>query len=394
MTTLFVCYFWSICNIVVLNAVQQGEFPLSARPYDMKMDSGGRVFLATGNQLFRLDDNLTVEENVTLGSSVLRVALSSDEKRLAVCWTDAFGSNLTCGVLNASNFNAGPERCVRIFSATTSEVSVRDMMTLFAAPHSGDDYGFYVAFYEDQEGIICAGQSVDYVCDQAHITQFGSVGGTSFIRRGKYVNYRQISLAENAHNLTRAYFSQSHFSDYHEPFVGGFVEGNYTYWFATAVSNFHHPWRYVVMMRACHRNDGCGDNTTMCQFQAFYKMELTCDNSIIFDYPFNSLTTVCGVSLLKQFADSQPTLVLSLCGLANKICQYNFTKLNNYMDAWYEYCDKNVSFGYFVPAYVSLGTSLPVYRLCNSFAVSVLHDVIHTFNLLLYVYSVLWVTIN
>ena len=208
MTTLFVCYFWSICNIVVLNAMQQGEFPLSARPYDMKVDSGGRVFLAAGNQLFRLDDNLTVEDNVTLGSSVLRVALSSDEKRLAVCWTDAFGSNLTCGVLNASNFNAGPERCVRIFSATTSEVSVRDMMTLFAAPHSGDDYGFYVAFYEDQEGIICAGQSVDYVCDQAHITQFGSVGGTSFIRRGKYVNYRQIFWGENAHNITRAYFSE------------------------------------------------------------------------------------------------------------------------------------------------------------------------------------------
>ena len=109
MTTLFAFCFWSICNIVALNALQQREFSLSARPYDMKMDSGGRIFLAAGNQLFRLADNLTVEENVTLGSSVLRVALSSDERRLAVCWTDAFRRNLTCGVFNASNFNAGPE---------------------------------------------------------------------------------------------------------------------------------------------------------------------------------------------------------------------------------------------------------------------------------------------
>ena len=381
MTALFAFCFWSICNIVALNGLQQGEFSLSARPYDMKVDSGGRVFLATGNQLFRLDDNLTVEENVTLGSSVLRVALSSDERRLAVCWTDAFRSNLTCGVFNASNFDAGPERRVRMFSAATNEVSVLDMMTLFAAHHSGDDYGFYVAFYEDQEGIICGGQSVDYICDQSHITQFGSVGGTSFIRRGKYVNYRQTHLT---HNLTRAYFSQSLFSDYHEPFVGGFVEGNYTYWFATAVVHFLPPWRYIVMMRACHRNDGCGANTARCQFQAFYKMELACDNSIVFDYLFNSLTTVCGVSLLKQFADSEPTLVISLCGQVNIICEYNFTKLNKYMDAWYEQCDKNLTFGHSVPVYVSLEPPLPVYRWCYSFAVSVLHNSKHTLSLLLY----------
>ena len=45
-----------------------GEFSLSASPSDMKVDGGGRVFLAAGNQLLRLDSNLTLQENVTLGS--------------------------------------------------------------------------------------------------------------------------------------------------------------------------------------------------------------------------------------------------------------------------------------------------------------------------------------
>ena len=80
---------WCIwfCCIVALNA-QQREFSLSAAPFDMKVDSGGRVFLAAGNQLLRLDSTLALQENVTLGSSVLKVALSSDERRVVVCLSD------------------------------------------------------------------------------------------------------------------------------------------------------------------------------------------------------------------------------------------------------------------------------------------------------------------
>ena len=69
-------------------AAVQREFSLSANPSNMKVDGGGRVFLAAGNQLLRLDSTLALQENVTLGSSVLRVALSSDERRVVVCLSD------------------------------------------------------------------------------------------------------------------------------------------------------------------------------------------------------------------------------------------------------------------------------------------------------------------
>ena len=73
MKTLIVCCIW-FCSVVAVNT-QQREFSLSASPSDMKVDSEGRIFLPAGNQLLRLDSTLALQENVTLGSSVLRVAL-------------------------------------------------------------------------------------------------------------------------------------------------------------------------------------------------------------------------------------------------------------------------------------------------------------------------------
>ena len=82
----------------------------------MKVDGGGRVFLAAGSQLFRLDSTLALQENVTLGSSLLRLALSSDERRVVVCLGD-----LSCAVYNASDFAAG-EQSARPGASTSSEV--------------------------------------------------------------------------------------------------------------------------------------------------------------------------------------------------------------------------------------------------------------------------------
>ena len=88
MSTLISWYIW-FCCIAALNA-QQREFPLSAAPSDMKVDGEGRVFLAAGNQLLRLDSTLALQENVTLGGSVLRVALSSGESRVVVAMLQEF----------------------------------------------------------------------------------------------------------------------------------------------------------------------------------------------------------------------------------------------------------------------------------------------------------------
>jgi len=85
---------WRTCTalisllIVAGGRTQQREFALPDRPSDTKVDGGGRVFLAAGSQLFRLDSTLALQENVSLGSSVARVALSSDERRVVVCLGD------------------------------------------------------------------------------------------------------------------------------------------------------------------------------------------------------------------------------------------------------------------------------------------------------------------
>ena len=99
MRTLVLC---CICFCSV--AAVQREFSLSANPSNMKVDGGGRFFLAAGNQLLRLDSTLALQENMTLGSSVLRVALSSDERRVVVCLSD-----MSCAVYNASDFGAGEQ---------------------------------------------------------------------------------------------------------------------------------------------------------------------------------------------------------------------------------------------------------------------------------------------
>ena len=102
MRTLILRCIW-FCSVAAVNA-QHREFSLSASPSDMKVDGDGRVFLAAGNQLLRVDSSLALQENMTLGSSVLRVALSSDERRVVVCLSD-----LSCAVYNASDFGTGEQ---------------------------------------------------------------------------------------------------------------------------------------------------------------------------------------------------------------------------------------------------------------------------------------------
>ena len=127
MSTLIGWCIW-FCCIAALNA-QQREFSLSAGLSDMKVDGDGRVFVGAGNQLFRLDSTLALQENMTLSSSVLKVALSSDERRVVVCLGD-----LSCAVYNASDFGAGEQ------SRRTGASVSSDAVGLFTA----EEDSFYV----------------------------------------------------------------------------------------------------------------------------------------------------------------------------------------------------------------------------------------------------------
>ena len=282
MRTLIVCCIW-FCSVAAVNTQQQG-FSLSAGPSDMKVDGGGRVFLAAGNQLLRLDSSLALQENVTLGSSVLRVALSSDERRVVVCLSD-----MSCAVYNASDFGAG-EQLPRRTGASVSS----DVVALFTA----EENSFYV-------GSVVGGAS-----PSMNLRQYG-FGDESFTRS---TNYR----------IERTGFMRT--------FFGGFVNGTNAYYFMTDDSP--REVRGLRVLRACDIST-C---SSPCGFNALYEVGIDCGGGTL---PQNSV--ICGLSVLDSFAGSSDTIVvLARCNTGasarNRVCSFRLADIDREMDRKYIEC--------------------------------------------------------
>ena len=283
MRTLIVCCIW-FCSVAAVNT-QQREFSLSASPSDMKVDSGGRVFLAAGNQLLRLDSTLALQENMTLGSSVLRVALSSDERRVVVCLSD-----LSCAVYNASDFGAGEQ--LRRTGASASS----DVVVLFTA----EENSFYV-------GSFVGGASTSM-----NLRQYG-FGDRDFVRSSDY-------------SIQRTGFMRT--------FFGGFVNGTSIYYFMS--DGAPDDVEGLRVLRACHVSS-CS-NSTQCNFDALYEVRVDCGGG-----GFPSTTEICGLSLLDTFAGSpSTTVVVARCnpgnGGRNRICSFALADINNRIDTYYTQC--------------------------------------------------------
>ena len=283
MRTLIVCCIW-FCSVAAVNT-QQREFSLSASPSDMKVDSGGRVFLAAGNQLLRLDGSLALQENVTLGSSVLRVALSSDERRVVVCLSD-----LSCAVYNASDFGAGEQlRRTEAGSASSDEVA------LFTARENS----FYV------------GSIVGGIFGSMNLRQYG-FGDTDFVRS---TDYRVLQSS-----LMRTFF-------------GGFVNGTNAYYFVADSSPS--VVRGLRVLRVCHIST-C---SSPCTFNALYELRIDCGRG-----SFPSTSVICGLSVLDSFAgSSDTTVVLARCNAAgvsarNRVCSFQLADIDREMDRKYTEC--------------------------------------------------------
>ena len=284
MRTLIFCCIW-FCSVAAVNT-QQREFSLSASPSDMKVDGGGRVFLAAGNQLLRLDSNLTLQENVTLGSSVLKVALSSDERRVVVCLSD-----LSCAVYNASDFGAGEQ------SRRTGASVSSDVVALFTARENS----FYV-------GSVVGGASVRSM----NLRQYG-FGERDFVRSTNYRVQRGLSFMRT--------------------FFGGFVNGSSAYYFMT--DSDPREVRGLRVLRACHIS-----SCDQCSFQALYELRLDCGNV------FPSTAEICALSLLDTFAgSSDTTVVVGSCNLGgrNRICSYSLADINDHIDSYYTQCTRGAA---------------------------------------------------
>jgi len=242
----------------------------------------------TGNQLLRLDSTLALQENVTLSTSVLRVALSSDERRVVVCLSD-----MSCAVYNASDFGAGelPRR-------TGASVS-SDAVALFTA----EEDSFYV-------GSVVGGAS-----PSMNLGQYGFVE-ESFVRS---TNYR----------IQRTNFMRT--------FFGGFVNGTNAYYFMTDGSP-----SYVQGLRVLRACDISTCSTPMgsstCDFNALYELRIDCGGG---SFPQNSV--ICGLSVLDSFAgSSDTTVVLARCNTGtsarNRVCSFQLADIDREMDRKYSEC--------------------------------------------------------
>ena len=249
----------------------------------MKVDSGGWVFLAAGNQLLRLNSTLTLQENVTLDSSVLRVALSSDERRVVVCLSDQ-----SCAVYNASDFGAGEQ--LRRTGASASS----DVVALFTARENS----FYI-------GSVFVGASASM-----NLKQYG-FGDESFARS---TNYR----------IARTGFMRT--------FFGGFVSGTNAYYFMADGSP--RDVRGLRVLRACDIST-C---SSPCSFNALYELRIDCGSG---SFPQNSV--ICGLSVLDSFAgSSDTTVVLARCNTGssarNRVCSFRLADIDDKMDRKYTEC--------------------------------------------------------
>ena len=281
MRTLIICCIW-FCSVAAVNT-QQREFSLSAGPSDMKVDGDGQVFLATGNQLLRLDSSLALQENVTLDSSVLRVALSSDERRVVVCLSD-----LSCAVYNTSDFGAG-EQSRRIGASASS-----DVVALFTAEVNS----FYV-------GSIISG-----AVNLMNFRQYG-FGDRDFVRSTDYYIQR--------FGLMRMFF-------------GGVVSGTNAYYFMT--DSNPRDVRGLRVLRACDIST-C---SSPCEFAALYELRIDCGSG-----SFPSTSVICGLSVLDSFAGStDPAVVLARCNTGssarNRVCSFRLADIDREMDRKYVEC--------------------------------------------------------
>ncbi len=246
---------------------------------DMAVDSGGRAFLAAGTRLLRLDRDLNSTEDVTVTSSILQIALSSNGSKLVVCFADE-----SCAVYDDDNFGAGKQLSVEQASASP------DHLALFTSPND--------TFYVGSEG------SLPGTSDVVYLTQYG-FGASSFVRSSG----------------TDFDVQTSGFSRF---FGGGFTQGMYAYYII-----FDSDFDLAVRaLRVCDV-DSC---ESPCDFATLYEAELSCGT-------LSPGQEICGVSLVENFLGSpDPTLVYSVCGLRNHICSVPLASIDSELLATYNEC--------------------------------------------------------
>ena len=261
----------------------------------LQVDSTGRAFLAAGNNLYRLNAQLTPEETVDLGATVITRGLDlSSTGTVVVCLVD-----LSCSVYNGSNLSAGPIRTV------TNAIASADDDFGAAIITSGD------TFYTGASTGAGSGEKMV-------LNQFGE-------------EFNRSSDNNPSDTRNELVFG----SDFARQFYGGFVSDNFTYY---VVSDYQPSTaRAIRLLRVCNNMSDCGGPST-CGVTALYEFGFNCGDRTI-----SGVTRVCGVSLVEDFSGiSGPTAVITIRTPTftdrSFVCVVNLTAVNVALDAKYDSC--------------------------------------------------------
>ena len=250
------------------------------RTTSLQIDKMGRTFVSAGNQLYKLNGSLDLEETRNLTSDVVNISLNVDGMWLVVCLTD-----LSCEVYNTTNLSAGP-----VFRRE-NVIRSPENIALFA----GND-----SFY------------------------FGSITvGSSGIQQQIILSRHGFAGSQNRVQVERNYDIDQ--SGFERNMYGGFVRDSNAYYFA--MDNNPVDRRNIRVMRVCHNSD----------LSALYELTLGCGGSI------PSLDArITGVSIVENFAGiSGPVVILSrnrLTSSQNYVCLYSLINIDTIMQSKYNSC--------------------------------------------------------
>ena len=249
--------------------------------------------------MYRLNASLVQQEVLRFpsGTTVLRIALSSDQSKLIVCV-----SNGSCITYNADNLNGSS---VQTLTFQNVQAAGNNNVALVSAPVSGGGNSFYVG---SSNGTVIL------------IGQYGLDGTAGSVSR----------TSGNLFSVTASSFTRN--------WYGGFVAGSYTYFVVLDSSTSSVSTPGMRLLRVCHKS-----NET--SIAAMYEIELDC----YYDNLYFSNSRITGASLVSypmslNSGMYEDRIVIGIVNLPvngntgsfrSTMCTYSLTKINEMMDAAY-----------------------------------------------------------
>ena len=288
--------FCRIFCVTIISTAQQ-QFSLPGQPNDVVVSSTSNVYVSTnfsGNgRVYRLNGTLVQQEVLQFpnGTTVLRIALSSDESRLIVCL-----SNNSCIDYNANYLTQGP---VSVFQSILAAAS---STALVSAPVSEGGNSFYVGSSNGNVNLI---------------GQYGLDGTAGNVSRS----------SGNLFGVTASSFTRTWF--------GGFVTEGYTYFVVLDVSTSSISKPGIRVLRVC-------GNSYETSITAMYELQLDCLSLI--NKPPDSHSRLVGASLVSYPVNCggafEERLVIGIVtplggsytgSYWNRMCTYRLSEIALYM---------------------------------------------------------------